>query len=528
MLSERNIINGLILTMGCILGPYLVITMLEENSLPFLVFGGCFVLFMIFFVVKDALCVFPLFGVFVMGKLTFLPFGLMPQEIFNMAVILYYAVTYLALKQRAVSGGSIYFLAPILIIACIMLYHSHQIGLGAMGGSRQGSRVGLLLLIAAAAYLSGINIPTPSVSLLARLPWYCLFVTCIAVLPFVITTYFPSLTPILYHITDQVNSGAYLETQEAVGTDSSGVEARAGFTAGVGTSLEVFLLSYFPINTWWRPGRWFAIALSFLALYFVLCGGYRSVFTLFAFVTLIGAWCYCTWRTLVIIPLVAIIVFGLSMIQANHSFNIDLPISIQRSLSFLPGKWDPEVIRSAEGSNEFRENIIRVYKQEYLYKSPWIGNGFTQDVNEVATYGELVKKDTFDKYYQAKSFIVTKSFHTGWISLYDAVGLIGGAAFLFLGGSMLWVSGRFVFGRDANRRSLLFPLKVWLFCNIARDFFGYFTVFGYFGSTFPSLCAYAIILIHLLKLERKDVPVIPISHPEPLGRGESVQAGFSN
>lgn len=532
MLSERNIINGLILAMGLILGPYLVVTTLEDNQLPFLVFGGCFFLFLIFFIVKDAICVFPLFATFIVGKLNFLPFGLMPPEIFNMVVILYYVVTYLALKQRTLRGGPIYFLFPVVVIASILLYHNHQIGLGALGGSQQGSRIGLLLLIATVAYLSGINIPTPSVSFLARLPWYCLCITCLASLPFAITTYFPSTAPILYHITDQVNAGAYFDSQSAVSSgDSSGAEARAGFMVAVGASLQVFLLSHFPINTWWRPGRWLAAGLSLLALYLVLNGGYRSGFMLFGFVTVIGAWCYCTWRTLIIIPLCGIIFLGLSMIHEDHPLNIDIPISIQRSLSFLPGKWDPEVIQSAEGSNEFRQNIIRVYKQEYLYKSPWIGNGFAQNINEVATYVELSKKDTFDRYYQAKAFIVTKSFHTGWISLYDAVGLIGGAAFLFLGASMLWVSGRFVFGRDADRRSQLFPLKVWLFCNIARDFFGYFTVFGYFGATFPSLCAYAIILIHLLKLERKDVQIAAPSYAEPLGHGEaheSAQASFSN
>ena len=529
MLSERKIINGLMVIAGLILGPYLVASSLENNQVPILIFGCSAFLFLIFFVIGDAICIFPLLGVFLTLQLNFIPLGFTAQEVFSIVLILYYVVAYLAMRQRRINFGPAIFFIPSFVIAAIILYHDHKFGLHAFGGSENGSRAGVLVLIAILAYFSGINIPTPPIKLLRWLPWLCLVMTCITAFPLVLTTYIPSTAPFMFHITANVNVGAYFESLDEADSTGLGLDAaggRAGFLAGIAVALQVFLLSHFPINTWWRPNRWFAVLLSFVCLWLVLIGGYRSGFVMYLLLIFLGALCYCTWRLIFFVPLAAIALLAFIMIQNEHPGSLRLPVAMQRSMSFLPGgKWDPEVSYSTQASNDFRQNIKRVYIQEYLYKSPWVGNGFAFDPHESDEMSKLAQTaDTPDRYYEAKAFIVVKGFHTGWISLYDAVGLVGSAAFLFFGGSMVLVSGLFVFGRGADRKSPLYPLKVWIFCYLAQDIVGYFTVFGSFTATFPTFCAYAIILTHLRKIERDSVTqvVLPI-HQEPLGQRGAVR-----
>ena len=505
MLSERTIINALVLVAGLILGPYMVITMLEGDGLPLFILGVIAFLMVIFFGVRDGVCILPLLGLSFVGRLNFLPLGFTALEVSSLILILYYIVAYLAMRQRPINGGPLRFLIPILTIGAIVLYHDHSIGLHVMGSSQEGSRPGLLLFIAIVTYVCGINIPTPATFYLKRLPWYAVCMTSLSMMPFIVTTYFPSLTPFFYHFTDAVNVDAYFSTGSAVSGSAAEV-GRAGFQAAIGAALQVFLVSHFPIYKWWRPDRWLVAILSFLCFCLVVSGGYRSGLMLFVFVTFVGACCYSSWRVFILVlPLMALGAAGLSLVQEDHPMGLQLPLIAQRSLTFLPGNWDEEAIESAKSSNDFRNNIQRVYMKEYMFKSPLIGNGFTFDPREAEILINMAgKSDTYDHYYQAKSFIITKTFHVGWISLYDAVGLIGCLSFIMLGVGMLWTLGTFIFHRNVDQYGTLFPLKVWLFCNISQSLFGYFTVFGNFSSTLPGLCASAIVLVHLDKIERRE------------------------
>jgi hypothetical protein len=491
---NQKLISAAIWIASLILVPLALTNGLEGNFLPLMVVGGLSFLLFVFFVLKDGSCVLPILGTFVIGKLNFLPFGLTATAIFTLGLIIYYFFGYFTLKQRSVSPGPVFLFLPILVITAIVAYHNRKIGLHAFGSSAEGSRPGLLMLLGAAGYICGTSISPPSASFLSRLPWYCVFVGVLTSLPDVITTFFPSLAPYFYYLTTQVNIGAYLEA-EGFGSDVT----RAGGLGGIGLYLEAALLAYYPIHTWWRPFRWWVPILFIFSLGGCVYGGYRSTVLLFGVVFLLGTWCYYTWRTLFILPVALLGILGLSLCVQN---GMDLPLSVQRSLSFLPGKWDAAVMGSTESSNKFREDIKNVYIREELYKSPWLGNGFVFDTAQADMLDVLSRNDTTpDHYYLAKSFIFSKTFHVGWISLYDAIGLIGGGAFIALGLGMIGMAARFVWNQ-ADVRASLFPLKVWLFCGITREFMGYFTVFGDVRDSFPVICAYAIILTQLDRVER--------------------------
>jgi len=503
MLSERTIINGLVLLAGMILGPYLITLTFELNQVALLSFACIVALFLVFFFIKDKISIGPFIAGYFGGALNFLPFGLTLVELSSLLVILYYMIHHVALKRSSPGRGPLYILIPMLIIGAIVLYHDHQFGLRALGGSQMGSRPGLEILVAIMAYLCGINIPCRSASFFSRLPWWCLLTTLVGSVPFMLTTYFPSMAPYVYYVSGNVNLSAYIASTSGGGVDDTG---RNGAFLGVATTLQSVLIAYFPLTTWWRPSRWPLAAMSLLCLYGVLLSGFRNSLFTFTLIIILSTICYVGWRVVLMLPLFIIIPLALLFVQSSHIGGFTFPSTVQRTLSFIPGDWDLEVRQSAENSNDFRADISRVYIHEYLRKSPLIGNGFAFDPKEPEAYQDLthIGSASDHSYYESKAFIVSKNFHVGWISLYDAVGLIGGAAFIALTLGLIGMVGRLIFQRGADIHSPLFPIKVWIFSCLVTAAVGYFVTFGSFNQSFISMAMTGIVLVHLSQIERRQ------------------------
>jgi len=59
-----------------------------------------------------------------------------------------------------------------------------------------------------------------------------------------------------------------------------------------------------------------------------------------------------------------------------------------------------------------------------------------------------------------------------------------------------------IFGRGADQKSLLFPLKAWLFCNLFYTIVGFFTVFGNFSECYKGFCFYAVLVFFVMQQEK--------------------------
>jgi hypothetical protein len=524
MVTERAIINFLIIGASFILVPLIVSSSLEIPYLPVLLFGGLFALMVAFFFLKEQLCIWPMLGGSILGSLNFLPLPLKALHIFCILLIVYYITSYVLIRQKRINLGNRKFLWPILIVTLIVLYHNHNLNVRALGsgGETEGAKPAILLYLVVLAYFCGINVSSPSVHFLSKIPLYSVILTGLSSLPFLFTTFIPSLAPYLYYITDNVNVDAYLDTQ-ANSPLATGI-GRLGSLGPLSVALQLYLLCYYPIGTWLRPERWWVAGLSLVCMMLVLASGYRNMLFGYMMIIMVSTWCYYSWRALFLPS--ALFIAMLMLFVASSSKLIDLPLSklpliTQRTLSFLPGDWDQLAMKSAADSNAFRQNIIDLYLKDYASKSPLIGNGFSINTKEFNRLNDLLKngeEGDDNGYLTAQAFIEGKEFHTGWVSLYDAVGIIGGAAFIFFGGYEIVMSARFVFGPKADRRSPLFPFYIWLFCGILPLMVGYFTTFGDFGQTFPNLCIYAIVLSQLSNIENAtDVPIIL---PDRKGRAE--------
>jgi hypothetical protein len=515
LLTERSIINFLVWIAGMIAGPYLVGAILSGNMVPVLVVLAICLLVFMFGFGKDKLCLLPLMGAFIPGKLTFLPLQLAPAEICGIALVVYYLITYTALQRKLMHTGPLIFFVPILAVVGIVLYHEPSFGLRSMGTGRQGGRVAVEMLVAAVAYVCGVSVSGVSPRFLNRFPLYCVIAALVASIPFIVTTVVPGTAPYFYLITDYINKSAY--TSEITGGDSI---VENGGSATVGIAVATYLLSYYPVTSWWRPERWWVSALMILALILIVTGGYRSNLLTFGVVIVVASWSHYSWRSLAFAPILVLIVFSLVSLQNSHA--IHLPIPAQRTLSVLPGDWEPEVIQSAKGSNEFRHGIVSVYLNEYAHKAPLLGNGTSYDSEEFERLVFLMQtRETADGYYQSKAFITGKMFHTGWISVYDAIGLIGSAIYTILSLSLLWKSGRMVFDQGVDRKSTLFPLKVWLFTYVFSTLFSFITVYGEIKLCFPFLCYTAILWTQVNRLERQGYKSVPAVREVPFDAARS-------
>jgi hypothetical protein len=526
MITERAIINFLIIAASFVLVPFIIYSSLTSSQtveyLPGLVFCGIILLIISFFYLKDSLCYWPMIASGCTGALNFLPLPLQATHVFCILLILYYITGYVAIRQQSIKLGYPKFWVPIAIVALIVLYHNHSLSLGAFGGTTEGAKPAILLLLVVLTYFCAINIKTPPVDILNKLPLYYVIMVAVSNIPYFVTTVAPSLAPMISKVYGNVNVEAYFEDVQGGSDPASEGIGRFSALGAISGSLQIYLLAYYPIGTWLRPNRWWVAGLSVLCLVMASANGFRSVMFCFMMYLMVGSWCYYSYRALVL-PIAAGVALLVVVAAADSNvFNLHtnkLPMIVQRTLSFLPLQWDQVALDSATNSNEFRLNIERVYIKEYLLKSPFIGNGFNIDRAEYDAWRENLDGATRDmEYMQAKVFIIGKIFHTGWLSVYDAVGLIGSAAFVVLGFNEIWFVSQYIFGARTNRKSLLFPFYVWLMCNITVSMIAFFTVFGDFGQTFQTLCVYAVVLSHLYDIERTTD--VPTSFTGPEGRVE--------
>jgi len=540
MVTERAIINFLIIGASFILVPFLVFSALTvdyhrfESYAPLLLLGGLVALAVAFFFLKETLSVWPLLCLGIAGSLNFLPLPLQATHIACILLICYYITGYVIIRLKRIKLGKTTFLWPILITTAIVLYHNHSLHLHVLGGETEGGKPAFLIYLTVVAYFCGINLAPPSVNFLSKVPLYSVIVTGLSCIPFFLTTYIPSLAPLLYSVTDTVNVEAYVNAQTSSGT--GGELSRLGAFGALGEALQIYLLCHYPIGTWLRPERWWVVFLSLLCLVCVVASGYRNVLFSFALITMVATWGYYSWRSFFLpvgLFIVALIILVASNNNLIHLPENKLPIIAQRTLSFLPGDWDEEALEAAKASNDFRKNIIDVYIKEYMAKSPLIGNGFDINVEAFNNAGDALQGAGVDNgYLQAKTFIEGKLFHTGWVSVYDCVGIIGFLAFIVLAWNEMVLTAHFVFGSKsdyryplfqfyvrllcnflfgskADRRSSLYPLYIWLLCTVFNMIVPFFTVFGDFKQTFMNLCVLGIVLSQLSDIENTtEVPIV--------------------
>ena len=105
---------------------------------------------------------------------------------------------------------------------------------------------------------------------------------------------------------------------------------------------------------------------------------------------------------------VACVVLGFGIAGQGRLWN--LPFSVQRSLSFLPGKWSSRL--ESYGFNDNFRATLRMYAREHIAERPWFGDGgFSLDYSEMAWVAGRGGGDMYSGH------ILSRNWHNVWLGM---------------------------------------------------------------------------------------------------------------
>ena len=285
---------------------------------------------------------------------------------------------------------------------------------------------------------------------------------------------------------------------QAISEYSGSITRIAGLTVAT-SSVGYYLLGRFGIRGILQ--RWSRILLLLLVLALGALGGYRSVLVSFGltFVILFIA------EGLLRSPLFpALLLMGALAFAALIPLAPKLPLSIQRSLSFLPLPIQQRVRMDAEGSLEWRFQIWRTTLPE-LPKYVWLGKGYAINPTELylAQQAELRNRTT-----HGRGHILTGDFHSGPLSLFVPFGAFGTLAFLaFLIASLRALYLNYRYGSDELR--LINRFLFAYFCSRVIFFFAAFGVLAGDFAHFAGIIGFSVAL-------NKGICRKPVLIPKPV------------
>ena len=426
------------------------------------------------------------------GNLNFLPIRFSMLELATLGTFssaLFYYV--MGNRKKIVLGPAVQRI-PIFVLSSIVLFHwlkTGSIGLRTFGSDSIGARPIFSILIACLSYFLILYLGRDDSTSLRLVPWLYLGGCSIDFFCQTITFVSPGLASSVFRIYSAVNLESYFNM---MGSDMGGGIVRLGAINQFVIALSVALISTFRPSSWIVPSRiWVPFALVGCLLG-SLFGGFRSGVSTLALHVI--AACFATMRSLVLV----IIFLGLAfciILAGAHGTLIDLPLSMQRTLSVLPGKWDTRVVASTEGSNDFRTKILEIYWSDYAMKNMLFGSGWAVPKSIVAEDEKAFweKKADTDPDAQTRRFIELRNEHWGWVNAHHTTGLLGlvSIAVLILG-SFAQTLRRLYKMQIAS----ITPVMVWSFSMLAYQAI----VFLFMGSPIRDCLPTITVLLAVINL----------------------------
>lgn len=249
-------------------------------------------------------------------------------------------------------------------------------------------------------------------------------------------------------------------------------------------------------------------AAVFIALFLVgLFGGFRSSIILMCILFATQFWFEGLLRTKWFpITLVAALLVGTVLVGYAEK----LPLSVQRSLSFLPIDVHPTARQDALGTLEWRLQMWRVVLQEvpqYLL----LGKGYTFSSMDFLLTQEAIRRGMFTLY---EDTLVSGNYHNGILTLLVPFGLAGTlafAAFCLAGWKVLYRNYRF--GLPEYRH-----INTFLIAFFAARMIFYLVLYGQFDldlMVFTGVVGLSISLNGGVKSPSDTAPLKPLAVAPP-------------
>lgn len=508
-ITVQKLVIALVALTAFVAAPWICSETLEGNMVPFsLILGIGFLLVFVFVLGDKCWLTIPLclpMG----GSINILPIHFSPFELSMLLVVGYVFVQFVMTDRRSFSFGPPTIFIPLLIIATILIYHWGRgggFGLTMLGGEASGGRRFFTILLGMLALPAILWFPPLEERWMRSIPFLYFLGNVLEFFPWLISTVAPGFAPTLYRFYTTVNLDAYATSSGFYET----AVIRFGPLGFMGLGLQVALISFYPARLWIRPNYWWVPFLSFLCLIGVIFSGFRSYLFNYALVSVLALLFSIRWTSLLLVPLGAA---TLGILCFGQGSVFDLPLNIQRTLSPLPGNWSPVAVEAAKSSNDFRDEIQKIYKEEFMEKSGLLGDGYKYDQkfmwDRVLSFSERERLRGPEE--TARGFIQVRDHHVGWVAVHHPIGTFGLIAFIFLCASSMTFVFRSIWKMPMG---MLRPPQVWSSALIVQIIISFFAVFGAMHNFLPQLC----VLLGAAIASFRETSVAPDAIPEAVSQ----------
>jgi len=226
----------------------------------------------------------------------------------------------------------------------------------------------------------------------------------------------------------------------------------------------------------------------------IFLSGFRSAL-LFALVALLLS-AILRGRTKDLWTAAGVSVFALIAIISLQGTVLQLPLTMQRALSWLPGDWNPEVMADAQGSSQWRfEMWAWAWNDDRILRDRTWGQGFglsLDDMNLIASSMMAGQSGASllggsDR----ENFMITGTFHSGPLSTIKYIGLVGLALYYPLMCYMGVLAWRLC---KRARHTKAISLALFIGIPIIYEPFNFVVIFGGLDSNYPQLLFWAGLL----------------------------------
>jgi len=162
---------------------------------------------------------------------------------------------------------------------------------------------------------------------------------------------------------------------------------------------------------------------------------------------------------------VAAILLMLASLVGGQGQLFNLPLVVQRTLSWLPGDWDAQ-LQNLEGGSDVWRAELRRFAMANIVKDPWIGKGFSVDLAETLT---AIGMQRFDGSIegQTASYALGRSWHNTWLGYAADFGIPFSVMHAILWISVLILSARCF--KHFENHSATGILALYVFIFTTRD-----------------------------------------------------------
>ena len=516
-LTAQKVCLALITLGFFIAAPWMTSQTIGGNTTPLLGFLGVGLLLIVLFVVRDRCWMIIPFTLPIEGNLNFLPLNFSIQELSIIGVALYLLYRMIFGLSVAWRLGPASIWVPLALLLSIIVYHwveSRDIGIKLLGGTGWGGRKYFTVLMASFGMLLLNSFPGIRWADLQKVPLIYFLGSFVDILPEFLTTFVPASAPFVFRFYSGVNYAEYGAALKGNFAGEAGI-SRIASMAKVGMAISLLVLCYNPPRVWLSPTKLWVIPTLLVGLLLTAASGFRSYLVRLPLAIFSALYTTARSASFLLVLVGFFSVSGLVLLQGRV---FDLPIAMQRALSFLPGEWDAKAVDEAKSSSQWREKMKALFYKEYFQKAPLVGLGYHYNANlaktETDVYLAMVARqgEAGDEYADVRRFIEMRQPHEGPLHALLVSGVLGAFFFCAFCFGVIFYCLRSI---QSTPPKEITPIQVWSFALLLPQLFSFLFLFGDYTFFLIQVCPITALLVRAETFRRAALKTRPSLAPTP-------------